>query len=417
MRYFNPSRLRALWRDRVGGIFIYTAVAAPVIFGFAGVSIDVGVWYANMRLTQAATDSAAIAGALEVLRSDSNSMAIVNAVNQDLGDNGFGTSHGDTVTIYYPPIAGPNAGSTDSVEIIVVRPTASLFGEVLFAGGANVTARAVAMADINDTCVWSLNPSASGAVTVSGGAQVNLGCGVLVNSNNPSALTQGGSSCLNSTEIRVVGDVSGGSCMSSTPLTGVTPIIDPLATVQAPSYGGCDFPNTINVNSGQTRNLTPGVYCGAIRVTDGTVNFASGLYVLDGAELNLGGQSHVTGIDVSFYLTPNVDTNPEAITINAGADVTLKAPADGPLPGILFYHDRNAPKVTHKLNGGSNMDLEGIIYFPSADLHFSGGSDLDSTTSLIIADTVTFTGNTEIGDFENTPHIVNPLLISATLIE
>jgi hypothetical protein len=417
MRHVISSRLRNLWRDRVGGIFIYTAVAAPVIFGFAGMSIDIGVWYANMRLTQTAADSAAIAGALEVLRSDSDSLAVFNAVNQDLGDNGFSTGNGDGVTIYYPPLTGPNAGATDSVEVRVVRPTASLFGEVLFAGGANVTARAVAMADINDTCIWSLNPSDSGAVTVSGGANVTLGCGVVVNSNDPDALVQGGSSCLNATEVRVVGGVSGGTCMSSTPLTGVTPIIDPLASVQAPPYGSCDFPQNFNINSGQTVNLTPGVYCGAIRVQDGTVNFAPGLYVLDGAELNLGGQANVTGIDVSFYLSTEVDNNPEAITISAGADVTLKAPPDGPLPGILFYHDRNAPSLTHKLNGGSDMNLEGILYFPSSDLQFSGGTNLDSSTSLIIANTVTFTGNTDIGGFENTPNLSNPLLISATLIE
>lgn len=408
--------LRNLRRNRLGGIFIYTAVAAPVIFGFAGMSIDIGVWYANKRLTQAAADSAAIAGALEVLRSDSNSMQINNAVLQDLSDSGYSTGKGDTINVYYPPIAGPNAGATDSVEVIVARPTASLLSGIIFANGANVTSRAVAMADINDTCIWSLNPSASGAVSVAGGAQVNLGCGVLVNSNSPSALSQGGSSCLNATEVKVVGDVSGGSCMSTPPLTNVTPVVDPLASLQAPAYGPCDY-NNIQI-SGGNQTLYPGVYCGKLRIlTSGTVTFSPGLYVLDAAELVIAAQSTVVGTDVSFYLTPNSGTG-DAITINAGASVSLSAPPDGPLPGILFYEDRNTVSgIVHKLNGGGNMNLEGIIYFPTQDVQFSGGTSLNSSTSLIIANTVTFTGSTNIGGFENTPNLKNPLLISATLVE
>ena len=125
----------------------------------------------------------------------------------------------------------------------------------------------------------------------------------------------------------------------------------------------------------------------------------------------------MNGIDVSFYLTENGGPNDD-ITIAGGANVTLSAPSGGELPGILFYQDRNATgNITHNLTGGSTMQLEGIIYFPSTDISFSGGSTLQSSAAIIIADEVSFTGDAFMGGFENSPILGNPLLIQAWLVE
>ncbi|MFQ6017098.1 MAG: pilus assembly protein TadG-related protein [Kiloniellaceae bacterium] len=428
MKRLVADRLAKLCKDRSGGVFVYTAVILPVLLGISGISVDIGVWYANSRLAQTAADSGAIAGALEVMRSNGASAAITAAVNTDTANNGFTHNvNGDQVTVNNPPTSGAFAGNTDAVEVIVSRPGQSLLGQFVFQGATTITARAVARAALMDVCVWSLNPTAQSAIKVSGGAQVNLGCGVLSNSNDPNGLTQSGSSCLNATRVLVVGGASG-SCINPGPLGGVSPIADPLSAVTAPSYDvdgdsdedtdDCDFPGNITVGPGPPVTLTPGTYCGSIRVVgSGTLNFDPGLYVLNGAGLDIGAQGTVTGTDVSFYLTEYSGTS-DNITIAAGADVTLSAPSGGPLPGILFYHDRNSPpNVTHNLTGGANMHLEGILYFPNQTAKFSGGTSLDSSTSLIIADTVIFTGNTEIGGFENSPALFNPLLITATLVE
>ena len=37
--------------------------------------------------------------------------------------------------------------------------------------------------------------------------------------------------------------------------------------------------------------------------------------------------------------------------------------------------------------------------------------------AIIIADTVTFSGNAYVGGFENSPILGNPLLVQATLVE
>ncbi|NIR45885.1 MAG: hypothetical protein GWM93_17060, partial [Gemmatimonadetes bacterium] len=206
------------------------------------------------------------------------------------------------------------------------------------------------------------------------------------------------------------------------PVTGVPPVDDPLAALESPSVGTCDYNGNdavFNSNTGGPIVLNPGVYCGnGIKVnTTRPVTFNPGLYILDNAPFTINGQADVSGTDVSFYLTPGGSPNDD-ITIAGGASVTLSAPSDGPLPGILFYHDRVAgSNITHNLTGGSDMQLEGIVYFPSTDVQFSGGSTVQSSGAVIIADEVGFSGDAFLGGFDTSPILGNPLLIRAELVE
>ena len=407
--------LARLLRDSVGSVLVYAAIAAPVLIGAAALSVDIGLWYANKRLAQSAADSAALAGSLEVIRSGGDASLISAIALSNAATNGFTTGRGDTITVNYPPASGPNVGSTVAVEVIVSRPGRRLLSQVLFSGNTNIVARAVATADINNSCVWALNPSSPSSFRVSGNAEVLLNCGILINSASATGLFQSGSGCIEASVIKVVGGYSV-ACADPNPLAGVTAFQDPLAALPAPTYGACDFSANITVNGGDTRRLTPGTYCGKIKVSaNGTLEFDPGLYVLDGAGLDVSGQGTVTGTDVSFYLTQNSGV-PDAITISGGATVTLSADDGGPLPGILFYHDRNsAGNVTHRFTGGANMELSGVLYFPSQTLSFSGGSNLNDSQVMIIADTVEFTGSTVV-DLNNVT-TTNPLLAQATLLE
>ena len=259
--------LKRFAKDRSGAVIVYVAVMAPVLTGLAGLAVDTGMWYAQSRHVQAASDSAAVAGALEVLRSDSNATAIIAAVQADLAFFGYSSPNGDTIAVYYPPVTGAYIGAMDKVEVVVSRPAFRTFSAVFLDQNPDVSARAVGVADINDTCVWSLNPTEPSSLSVSGTADVSLGCGIFVNSSDPgAALNESGSGCLTATKIKVVGG-SSGDCLNPSPLSGATPIADPMASVQAPPYtpGLCDFPGNITVNGSDTVTLTPGTYCGTIK--------------------------------------------------------------------------------------------------------------------------------------------------------
>jgi hypothetical protein len=422
-----PQRLAHIWRDllsrlhrdRSGVVAVATTLSMTALLGIAGLSTDVGVWYASKRTVQSAADSAALAGALETLRTGEVA-TVVQAAERDAIINGFDATAGDIIRVNRPPLSGPNMGDATAVEVVIEHPAPLFFAKFFLDAPVTVASRAVAVADINDTCVWGLDRSARAAVEVSGSAQVAIACGIMVNSDDAEALTQDGSSCLTATRIKVVGSYNG-DCVAPNPKTGAAPASDPLETLAPPDHGGCDHPGKVVVAGGSSATLSPGVYCGGISiVSDSTVTFESGLYVLDGGGLSIGAQATATGADVSFFLTQNSGTN-DNVSIQAGGTVSLSAPTIGYFPngnGILFFHDRNSPSnVTHDLTGGSTAHLDGIIYFPNQDLNYSGGATHADSPVMIIARSVSFSGNSRLGDYDGSAVETNPLLVEAKLVE
>ncbi len=120
------------------------------MIGAAGLSVDIGLWYANKRLAQSAVDSAALAGALELRRSDGDTASIVSVVNADALINGFSAANGDTIVV--------DTSTSPRVAVTITRGVPALLSQLVFTETTNVQARAVARADINVAC---LPPSAS----------------------------------------------------------------------------------------------------------------------------------------------------------------------------------------------------------------------------------------------------------------
>jgi hypothetical protein len=406
-------------RDKRGAVLIYTALATPVFIGTIGLSVDVAGWQAQKRQLQTIADSAAMGGALERIRSGTQA-SIEPAAIIDATTNGY-VAASDTLVVNNPPLSGIRTGNGDSVEVIIRRETPSLFAHIIMPDTAFVSARAVAVGDINDTCIWALNKTKQSAIKVAGSAVVDLDCGIFDNSNDPDSLTQSGSGCLSATNIKTVGGW-GADCISVEPITGANPITDPLEHLQTPTnLPSCTENSATQINGGESLTLDPCIFTQPITiVSDGTLHFNPGLYVMDGAGINFSGQSTVTGTDVHFYLTENNDSPSESIDISAGANVTLSAGTNDNhgMAGILIYHDRDAGEnVTHNLAGGATMDLEGILYFPTTDVKYAGGSSFDTNASMVIADEVDIVGNTNLGDFDGSAAQANTLLIEAWLAE
>ena len=412
MKQRFATKLSEFRNDCAGGIFVFAALIAPIILGMAGLAVDTGLWYAAKRLAQSAADASALAGAFEFYRSDGDSDAIVAAVNLDALNHGYSAANGDTITV--------NVVNGSNVEVIISRVVPGTLSQIIFPNQTVIKARAVAKAQINDTCLWATNPDADGAINVAGGASVNLGCGVLANSTSSSGIDEDGNGCLTALEIKVVGGATG-DCINPTAVSGIDPIDDPLAALPAPDFEPCTggaAPNTLNGSIDYI--LSPGTYCGNINIsTSGTVTFLPGLYILDRASLTINGQSHVFGEDVNFYLSSAAAPS-DNITISGGATVELSAGSGGELPGILFYQDRNTnPTITNQFTGGATMELNGIIYSPNNSISFTGGSEFTESAAMIIADTVNFSGTTHLGDFSKISDALlsNSLMLQATLVE
>ena len=394
-------------RRDAGYVGLAMAGSLVMFCGFLGLAIDVGMIYYDKGRMQAAADSAALAGAREVLRG--NYSSVTSAAQTEATTNGYTTgSDGATVTVNNPPLSGDHIGSSLYVEAIVKRSEPTFFTNVLGLNAIDVSARAVAGLETKGTCIYVLDPSGHPALSVGGGGVLNIPCAVVVNSTDSSAIVTSGGSCINATEIDVTGNYKAG-CYSPTPTTGVDPSDDPLLYLTAPTAAAtCDAAHTNYSLTSGTASITAGTYCAtgsnaAITVKDATLNLGPGTYILKGGGLSVSkSTSTVNGTGVTIYNTcasgscANDTTGHAPISFSGGANANLTAPTSGSYNNILFFVDRNAPAADTNTFSGGTYGLEGTVYATTQEVLFSSGSTSTALNINVVSDLLFFTGGSTL---------------------
>ena len=393
-RRFQPSLPRFL-RDKSGNYVMITALMAPVLLGGAGLATEGGLWYYVHQSVQGAADSSALSAAnmasLNAVRSPTTQAQSVAATYGYVN----GTA-GATVTVNRPPVSGAYAANNQAIEVIVTTQQPRLLSAIFAAGAVTLSGRAVALPGNAGTgCVLSLNPAASGGVTSKGNSAITLNqCSVYDDSSDASALVNGGTASINALSVNVVGQISGGSGITTTQgvHVGISPIADPYADVPMPTPGACDYNNKTYKT---TITIDPGTYCNGIQLNAGAVvTMNPGVYIIDRGSLQIAGGATLKGDGVTIVFTSSTGNNYADATINGGAIIQLTAPTTGPTAGIVMFGDRNMPtSTTFKFNGGDTQVLGGAVYLPKGTLQYAGGNNANTNCTQVIADTVTFVGN------------------------
>ena len=389
------ATLRRFRRDESGGYLIIGGLTMPVLVGVVGLGTEVGMWYARHHKMQSAADSAAVAAATEYYVNH-NANVLATQAQAVAASYGFvAGSKGVTLTLNHPPSSGPYASDQRAVEVLIKEPQRRLFSALYGSSDVDIGARAVALGTGGKGCVIALNPSASGAVTTQGTADVKLdGCSLYDNSANSSAMTVGGSGTLSAESVNIVGGITNTSGITTTNgiATGQSPLADPYASASYGSFTGCDQTNYV---AKTTVTLNPGVYCGGLKLNAGaSVTLNAGIYYLDQGSLSVNGGASLSGVGVTLVFTSSNGHNYASASINGGANINLVAPTTGPTAGIVMFGDRNMTAGTaFTLNGGSSEVFSGAIYLPRADVSFSGGAASTNGCLQLVADTVTFVGN------------------------
>jgi hypothetical protein len=365
MKPHSPSMTR---RKQAGQALVLAAMGLTLFILAAGLGIDMGFLRYQKRLQQSAADSAAIAGAAEIPFSGCSTGNCPGATT-DSASNGFidGTDN-VTVTVYSPPNDGPHAGLAGYVEVLVTKIQPTFFVKIAGVNSATVTARAVAYLSGNfQNCMYALG-TGNGGITNNGDVSAPS-CGIMSNHN---VRTTGGGS-LTAREIGAVGTASGNN--HPTPKTGIVPAADPLSYLQPPATGGCLAGGAGNVNGTTPVILNPGNYCGGISIANTqNVTFNPGVYTITGGGLTFAGSGTVSGTGVTFYIGASggaVSVNKPPVPPTPTQTINVSAPTTGTDAGILFYQDPgNTSAAT--ITGTSNSQLEGALYFPSAQLTING---------------------------------------------
>ncbi|MGA2136986.1 MAG: alpha-amylase family glycosyl hydrolase [Bryobacteraceae bacterium] len=342
-------------------------------------------------LTYFATDNAGNIETAHMLtiNVDNTIPAIVPTVTGASGANGWYVSNVTvawTVTESYSGVAsstgcGPATLSTYTAGTTLTCSATSVAG---LTNAGSVTIK------VDEARVHALAPSGSGALTVSNAADVTANGEIVVNSSSAQAMEVKAKAKVTANAVDVTGGVSAPSgAITPTPVTGVTPRPDPLATLSAPTYSGCNYTN-YRLTKG-TATLNPGVYCGGITILAGTATFNPGVYIVNGGGLSILTGS-ATGTGVTFYITSN--GHPYGpVTITTG--VNLSAPSTGPLAGVLFFEDRTISSILRNtLLPSSTAQLNGTLYFPATEVLYSGatastGPTIIVANSLLLSGTVT----------------------------
>ena len=393
--------MRELPFDRTGNVIVLVALAFPVLVGAGGLMMDTVHLALVQRQLQRVADSAALAGALARAQEASSSAA----ANSSIARDNLVTLSGPPV-VEHPPTSGAYAGNPAAVRVSIRSSVAQAFSGMFRRRPAELQAQATAAQMTNGSfCVLALEPSAAAGITMQGNAHVKMDCGFATNSKGSPAVSTGGSSNVDITHVSAVGGLrSSVNYASHTVLLPHSiPQRDPYRSLPAPVLPTCQSrlrvqPNTV-VNVG---NPT-GAACYRGMDLKGAVNFAPGVYYIDGGSLSIGSQASVSGNGVTFVLSSaTAASNPSSIAtldMNGGATVQLTASTSGVYAGVLFYQDRRAlPGTTNSVNGNSLSALQGGIYFASQDLSFSGKSGMTTDCIQIVSRRVTFTGNTSINN-------------------
>lgn len=382
-------------RRKDGAIIILIALALPIALGFAGLATDVGIWYNQKRQLQTAADAGALGGAFALSTTGVNT--IVPYATADAKRNAYDPSLG-SIVVNYPPASGPYAGNTGAVEVILEQLATLYFAKLFMTDPPIVHARAVALAQGVNVNLCILTLGGSGLWTQGTGDIVAPQCTLY----SDTTLGTQGNSTMTALSVYAHTTVTSGGSSSITTTQGQHPnspiVSDPLAGVPLPTYSGC---NQTNFSSKITQTINPGVYCGGMQLNaKANVTMNPGIYIINGGSISINGQAALQGSGVTFVLTSSTGSNYPSVTINGGAAVTLSAPTSGTYANILFYSDRKAPAMTQKFNGGSTNIFDGILYFPTQSLNFSGNSgsaNSGSNCMRTISLDLTVTGNSAFG--------------------
>ncbi len=379
--------------------------ALVVLIGFVGVAVDVGIARITRRQMQTAADAAAVAAA-QALGANGD---YTTAANQAAAQNGF-TSNQSTRLSSYPvsiAVAAPTSGSysanSQALQVTISQLQQTYFLAALGIQSMAVKASAVGLAKSGTACIYSLDPSAGSAISMTGNINVSSACGILVDSTSSSGLNVTGNITINDSFTGVVGNYSsaGNISFTPTPVTGIAAFGDPLAGIAAPSVPTCTQASTnkvgsLSVTSASTINA--GVYPSGVNVSGnfGTVTFNGGTW---GNSITAGGNGAIV-LNPGQYQSTGGSAN--SVSISGNTTVTMNTGQYtfcGPV-------NLNGNSATATLSPGfyyGGISINGnqaIVLNPGVYILGGGGLSINGNTSSMTGTGVTFYNTNGLGGYK-----------------
>ncbi len=401
-----------------GQAIVLIALAIVGLVGLTGLSVDMGMSFANRRQAQNAADNAALSTALLAIRNEGATQSELEAKAEDImRANGFNPDDGTTtITVNRPPADGPYSNCSNPpqevrdqypefdcnefIQIIINTETKTFFAPVV---GINQTANrveAVARAKppentilFDGAAVVGLAPNGNSFEAKSASTTWHInGGGIFGNYNvvrhkNSTVDMQSGY-CVTAVNSAYTGGWTG--AFPCTPVIegapayaypdDITPLLPPIPA--------CNGTATVN---GNTVSPEAGKDGSVAAFIDGA-HYEPGLYCINDANGNF--HDTMTGTDVTFFIT---DTN-FTFKFNGGGSMAFQAPTSGTYKGMLMFSDITPTPCTQNIHYRGNGGAEniGTVFLPSACIDGRGNSEAHNIRSQIIGYRVTSNGTGDL---------------------
>jgi Flp pilus assembly protein TadG len=393
-----------------GQVIPLFALLAVVLLGMSALAVDVGYYRYVQRLQQSATDAAAIAGANELVFSQSNA---TNAAYGSANTNGYPTPAA-TVSVNPSYTDAFTTGSTGAVQVTITKSYPKFFGAVYGSGSQSISTTAVASLSNNGSACMILLDQSSAGLTSSGGSIDSPACGVQMNCG---PVTAGGTFTVASftyytpTPGGACSPVTSGSSFTIGGTANASPTLSAGAQNPCPIIAGCNYltnnpPSTSGCNPTvvPTKNitLTAGCYNGIVAsgVTITLTASATTPYVFTSSITGSGITVNGSGVTISFT---------SGSLVASGSTYNLSPPTSGNYAGVTLYEppsDTQGPTLS-----GTGSNLSGLFYTPGATTTVSGSF---GAYALFIAYSIVASGT---GFSLTGPPVNGSLIPIATLVE
>lgn len=412
--------------QRRGNVVMTFAVVSPAVILAMGAGLDYSYLSLSKSKLQAAVDAATIAAGREVRLANANQNHILavakNVVTSNL------KAKGSKVTV--------NARVTNDPLMVTVSATQKV--DMIIMGDyfdGNIFAEAAAeIMGGSPICVLGLEDEKKhAAITLERSARITGGkCSIYSNSTGKKSLVSYDGALMRADFICTAGGFIGSvNNFLPRPMTDCPKVPDPLIDRAPPPIGACTHTNLrLDVeeklkiddrsidkwvreetkyesgkNANQANNktektpkgfrprsdftvrsvvLNPGVYCGGLSIGSAVqVTLNPGEYIMKDGPLYVGDYASITGNHVGFYFSGDHSN----LFFGPNSTVSLRAPAEGPMAGLLFFEDRDRPKLKpYAILSDNARLLEGTIYFPQSRFYIDADApvaDQSAYTAII----------------------------------
>ncbi|MBF0093133.1 MAG: pilus assembly protein [Alphaproteobacteria bacterium] len=417
--------------DQRGNIAVMTALALPMLVGFAGIAIEIAYWYLNQRTMQNAADSAAIAAASNATDYYADEAKAVAAQ--------YGYVNGeDSVSVVANNAAATCPSGASACYSVTISKSVPLFLSSIigFTGGGSGTTElsAIATAERSSTdreyCILATgNSGEEDGIRLNGAPNADLsGCSMM---SNTSATCNGhdgdadygdahgendGCGNVQNSNVDVVEDpyTSLAAFIPADTCAGSYPQISrwddgheqfAMAVFSGKGKGNDDDDDLPASNQWTgTKELSGDVtICGDLQLTGNvTVNAPDGaVLVIRNGRLDTNGYTLQTasGSALTVVFTGDNGSYTHAPTGSGTLDIT--APTSGNWSGVAIYQDPSLTTGVDISEAGNDptWNITGLVYLPNASVTFSGAVNKSSNGEAcfaMVVDNLTINGTGSI---------------------